>query len=255
MLFEMGPLRREHIQALLFTPGGASRAQVRLTRLYQNKYIDKLPGRPMNSPDVYFVSRRCWRALNILDKGYGEAGVKDRLRPPGKVPHALLVNECRIAFILGAKALGFELKEWRDELDLGWMGKQYGMVPDGYFPIQRPTVEGPKTACFFLEVERSKASGRAITERLVKYRDFYRSGEFGKRFGSKALRVLMVLATQDTARPVRRMQAFIKIAEANHASLFRFITLDEFRDQSYMDALTSPVWRRPGEAKPVALFE
>jgi hypothetical protein len=164
------------------------------------------------------------------------------------------VNECRIAFTLGAKALGFEVKEWRDELDLGWMGKLYGHVPDGYFRIQRTTAEGPKTACFFLEVERSKQSGRKVTERLTHYRDLYRSGDFEKRFGFKALRVLMVLATQDNPRPVRRLQTLMKLAEATQASVFRFITLDEFRTRSAVEVLSAPVWYRPGKVEPVALF-
>jgi hypothetical protein len=64
----------------------------------------------------------------------------------------------------------------------------------------------------------------------------------------------MVLATQDTARPVRRMQTFVKIAEANQATFFRFVTLQEFKDRSAVETLTSAIWCRPNMASRVALF-
>lgn len=61
-VLKMGPVRRDHLQRLFFTPGAASRCQRRLTLLYQNRYLDKLAGQPVNAPDVYFISRRCTRA-------------------------------------------------------------------------------------------------------------------------------------------------------------------------------------------------
>lgn len=151
-----------------------------------------------------------------------------RLRTPGRVAHGLLVNDCRVSLTLAAPAAGYELLEWQDELDLGWMGTEAGFVPDGYFKVRRPTPAGAKTAAFFLEVERTARSGSAISYRLSHYQDYYRGGKYEAGFGTRVLRVLMIIAINETERPTRILAAMVKRVAALGATFFRFTTLAEF---------------------------
>ncbi len=48
-----------------------------------------------------------------------------------------MMNECRIALTQAVRAAGFELVEWKGEVDLAWMGAEVGFVPDAYFKIRR----------------------------------------------------------------------------------------------------------------------
>lgn len=254
-LLQIGPLRRDQIQELRFSKGGASRCQRRLTLLWRNRYIDKLPDQPVNAPDVYFISRSCIKGIRYLEQRLGREGVTRRLRTPGKVEHCLMINECRIALTLGVRAAGFELVEWKDEIDLAWMASEVGFVPDAYFKIRRELPDGPKTAAFFFEAERTARANAAVDHRLAAYRDYLRSGRYEARFGTRALRVLMVLATNENQRPVRRMAGVAKRAEVVGATFFRFTTLDEFRGLQPEAALFAPIWRCPGEARSVPLFD
>lgn len=129
-LLKMGPLRRDHIQPLHFTQGGASLCQRRLTLLYRNRYIDKLSDRAPNEPDIHFISRNCSKGIRYLGKVFDPEEVAKRLRSAGKVAHALAVNECRILLTVGVREAGYELLDWQDELDLAWMSGKEKMVPD-----------------------------------------------------------------------------------------------------------------------------
>jgi hypothetical protein len=254
-LLQIGPLRADHIQQLRFTKGGASRCQRRLTLLYRNRYIDKLPDQPVNAPDTYFISRNCSKGMRYLEQRFGVETVARRLRTPGKVEHSLMINECRIALVLGVRAAGFDLVEWKDEIDLAWMGAEVGFVPDAYFKIRRNLLDGPKTAAFFFEAERTARSNSAVDRRLDVYWNYLRSGRYEAKFGTRALRVLTVLATNENQRPMRRLIALAKRAEAAGATFFRFTTMEEFRGLPPEVELFAPIWRCPGEARSMPLFE
>lgn len=79
---------RDQVQRLLFTEGGRSRCQERLTLLVRHRYLDKLPSGRANVPDVYVLSKRCVNGNRFLRSEGLEAEGRQRI-PVAKLQHAL----------------------------------------------------------------------------------------------------------------------------------------------------------------------
>ena len=67
-------------------------------------------------------------------------------------------------------------------------------MPDAYFQIQREVEGEPRTAAFFLELERVTKSSRVLHSKLQRYAEVCYSGRYQQVFGIRALRVLFVFA-------------------------------------------------------------
>ncbi len=250
-----GLATREQVQKLLFTPGGRSRCQHRLTMLHRRRFLDKLPRRAMNMPDVYFVSRKSVNGLRLLRAAGESDPLSLRSLPAAKLEHSLDIVSCRVQILKACGAMGLALTTWLDEDELaGPMGK-WGVVPDAYFQISRPTEVGEKRSGFFLEVERSGKRDRDVLEKFRRYHDYYYGGEFEREFGLKALRVLVLVGADYGLNAARRVLKFAELAARAEVPLMRFATLDGFLALQPHEALNAPIWRRPGSEDLVGLFE
>jgi len=182
LVFWWRALRRDHIQGQLFAGKASSRCRLRLALLHSHRYLDKLPNRPVNDFDVYFVSRHCTKGLRLLEDRWGKDEIRKRLGRVGKLEHTLAVNDVRLRFVLACAKAGYDISLWRDEIDLSQMAGEVGLVPDAYFQIRRTLGGDQKTAAFFLEVEQTTRSRAAIHHKFLRYADFYRSGHYEAMF-------------------------------------------------------------------------
>lgn len=251
---EAGVSTREQIQRLLFSAGGRSRCQRRLTLLYRRRFLDRLPNRYPNVPDVYYLSRRSIHGLRLLRALTGE---QPRVCSPNKVmlPHTLDIVDCRVQIMRACRTSGVSLVRWLNEEELRYMTARDGILPDAYFQLARPANGGmEKRSGFFLEVERSGKADRALTEKLRRYGAFYYGGGFEQRFGLRALRVLWLIGSEYGIEPDRQIDRMAKLAEAAGVTFLRFAALGAFLATPISDLLTRPDWRQPRSEGLVPLF-
>ena len=123
---------RVQLQQMFFSAGARSRCQRRLTLLYRNRYLDKLPGRLVNEPDVYHVSGRCVRGLRLLRTLSPGDAVGPRLIRPGLVPHTLDVASCRVAIVRACQPSGHQLCLWAGEQHLASRVQPLGLLPENW---------------------------------------------------------------------------------------------------------------------------
>lgn len=244
---ETGVATREQVQRLLFSEGGRSRCQERLTLLVQHLYLDRLEGRRANGPDVYMLSRRCVNGHRLL-RAEG-LDIRNQRIPEAKLQHALDIADCRVQFVRGAAASDASVVRWLNEDELSALTVRHGVLPDAYLQLLRTTPAGERRSSFFLEVERSGKAERLWREKFRRYGEFYYGGTFEQLFGSRALRVLVLVAGEFGARPGRIIERLADMAGELRVTFLRFAPLQDFVALGADAALTAPIWRRPGSAE------
>jgi hypothetical protein len=240
---------------LLFSPGGRSRCQRRLTLLYQHRFIEKLPGRAPSSPDVYSVGREAVQGLRLLRTASASRDLLRRTRRVGQLEHVLAVNDVRCRIARAARERGLELPEWRDQGELARFGREIGVIPDGYFVLRRQLEDRVGTAAFGLEVERSPRGPEAMLRKYRRFADFYRSGAYEKAFRRRSLRLLVVVSSVTVAAELswaRRLSVLAKNAGLEFglfASSRELLSLDPAR------LFEAAIWVRPAGETRSALGE
>lgn len=250
----VGVSTRDQVQKLFFAPGSRSRCQRRLTLLYRNRYLDRLAGRGPTTPDVYCLTRRCTNGIRLL-----RAGALDmpKLRPPSstRLQHVLAIISCRVQVARACMDTGIELVRWLDERDLIDLVTNEGIVPDAYFQLARIDSAGEKRFCsYFLEVERSGKSERALKEKLRRYGRFYYEGRFEDRFGARALKILWLLDGEFGVPPDRQLRRLAEFAAEENIALVRLAPLAAFVGIAASDALSTRLWLKPGRVGLCPLF-
>ncbi len=243
---------REQVQRLLFTEGGRSRCQERLTLLTRHRYLDKLPSGRANMPDIYVLSKHSVNGNGLLRTEGVDVHARQRV-PVAKLQHALDIVSCRVVLTKACRATGVKLFGWRDEDELMPLTLRHGVLPDAYFQVARGTEEGERISSFFLEVERSGKSERYWREKLRRLGKFYYGGEFERVFASRALRVLVLVSDDygaDLTRAIRRLD---RLAEDTRVTFLRFTSLSAFVEQGD-HVLTHPIWTRPGDQSLSSLY-
>lgn len=251
----VGVTTREQVQKLFFGHSGRSRCQERLTLLVRNKFLDRLAERNVNAPAVYCLSRRSLNGLRLLRCDGQTIGTKHQRTSPARLQHTLDIVSCRVQLIRGCADAGMSLLRWLDEEELMPMTVRAGIIPDAYFQVVRRTSGGEKRSAFFLEVERSGKSERALKEKLRRYGEFYYGGRFEQAFGTRALRVLFLVGENFGIRPGQQIQRLAELAQDLGVTFFRFAPLRSFIEASAPDVLLGSIWVRPGASQLCSLFE
>jgi hypothetical protein len=127
-------------------------------------------------------------------------------------------------------------------------------LPDAWFQIERPTPDGPRRAGFFLEVERSGKSERALEEKFRRHGAFYYSGDYERLFAARSLRCLVIVGSDYGIRPRQQISKLSAICQSLGITLVRFADLEELNSLRPEAWLTAAVWRAPGCSQTVALF-
>ncbi len=252
---EVGIATREHIQAVFFGSGGRSRCQHRLGLLFGNRYVDRLPRRYPNEPDTYYLSRRSVNGWRLL-RAAGIVGHVHASRvSPTRLQHSLDLVSCRVQMTLACRQAGFNLLTWLHTRDLVHLTSTAGIVPDAFFRIARSNPDGEeKKSAFFLEVERSDKSERALTEKFRRYGEFYYGGGFERKFETRALRVLVLIGSDYGIVPERRVEKLARLAERTDVTFLHFAPLATFLRTRAADVLRDAIWKRPGTEGWVGLF-
>jgi len=214
-----------------------------MTAAWRSGFLDKLRDRPVNRPDVYFLSAGAPKGLALLEDILGDGATRNRLRRPPALEHALAVNEFRARLEYAAERSHLRVDAWKDELDLAELASE-GIVPDASFQVVRP--QGAR-AGFLVESELSPVSRRHWRSRLKKYAEFY----YGRRkyeavFGLRSLRLLVVT---DGPR-----LSILEEAERLEFTPLRLTTWGQVREVAPGELLSAPIWRKPLEADLVALY-
>lgn len=253
-VFEAQVSTREQLQRLFFTAAGRSLAQRRLTLLYRNRYLDKLARRPVNAPDIYYVSRRASRGLRLLRQWDMAEIAQPRSIPSAKVDHTVALVDCRIAFVQAARMMGYTLPVWFREDQLVGRMEAHGIIPDAYFQLVRTGTEGERKSSFFLEVERSAKSDKALEQKFRRYGDLYYGGAYEAQFGARALRVLALFGSDYGINPQRQIARCLAIARRLDVTMLRFATLEAFLSVPPERLLTQRIWYQPKDEGLSALF-
>jgi hypothetical protein len=250
----VGMSTREQLQRLFFGPGSRSRCQHRLTLLYRNRYLDRMAGRLVNMPDVYCLSRRSYNGTRLLRADGSNEPVRLPHLSMANLHHTLDVVSSRVQITRACVDGPLALCRWLGEDDLQELMLRSGIRPDAYFQLARSTPEGEKRSAFFLEVERSDKSERALRDKFRRYGLFYYGGRFEQLFGGRALRILVLVAASHGIRPERRIERLVWLAEQADVTVVRFAPLAVFLGTLPQDVLTAEIWRRPSQPGLSALF-
>ena len=256
-------------QAYLQRPGAdrlpISRAcTARLRLLYDEGLLEKQEPATRASegkaPSRWFLSEQGRSYVATLTKKKPTEVGKLDLKKAGEafLVHLLRTNDIRIAITLAAEQPGFEIVEWRDDLELRRFhsrasekvtaeirGKEvtFGVVPDGYFWLQVPP---DKHGHFFVECDMgtvvemySQAGLKDWRRKVIGYGLYYKNRySIAYPEAQKSLRILVVTVSQTRLNNMKAVTA--KVA-GNGAHRYYFTTFERLMTGS---ALTDPIWER-----------
>jgi hypothetical protein len=253
---DMRFLTRDQVQELLFSPSTASYCKRRLALLYHNAYLDRIYVPSLNtfgttkaiytlaSKGASIVARD--RKVEVRELGWRS---RHNDRELYFLKHALSINDFRIRLTSAARERGLSLA-WTDERALRRRemkdyvddpvrhGRRLAVVPDGYFTLD----DGERTSAFALEIDRATVEEKPFKQKVRGYGEWKVSGTYERRYGTKSLRVLWVVA--DVTRDSTRLERIKRWAEAEGGrSLFWFAMLDDLTPETI---LTAPVWQKAG---------
>lgn len=253
LVHRYGAVRADQVQRVLFSPGAASRCQLRLTYLVQARYLDRLLRLRVNDPAIYVLTRRSTAGNWLLRARLGDAAIRRRPRL-GPLDHLLAVNDVRASLERACRDLGWTLRTWQQPEELAPLLESERLIPDGYCQIERLVDGQTRTSAFFLEVERVAKSREVLRSKLERYGALYYSGGYQERFGLRALRLLVVIA--DPYPSAQRPRAVSGCAEADRlgVTFARFAALADMVAGSSVDAVTRPIWLAPGKTEKYSLF-
>lgn len=254
-VYEYRAVTHSQLTQLVFENNHPSVATKRLYALYHNGYLERmfLPARGgvAVSPTVYLLGEKGAHELSLSGKYLNFYWAKDHLKVGTLfLGHTLSIGEFRLQITLACRKAGITLEEWRGERELK---KNYDrvevktstgstfqqpIIPDGYFVLHTP--QGKRH--FVLELDRGTMEGKRFKAKVQGYTEYFKSGAYKDRFGTKSLRVLTVTESQ------RRMKNLKAISErVGGKSRFWFASLDTLtRD----NILSQPVWdvaQRPNQ--------
>lgn len=263
-IYDYRALTAPQIAALFFHADGDrevnARCKHRLRMLYHHGYVfrDEQPSKLSEGrkPLVYFLDSR---GAEFLTGQLGEAIQWDRKDNKVSWPfldHLLATNDVRIAVCLAAVAQGLKINGWVDDKALksaqmkdlvAIRGEEGGIqkaavVPDGYFVLDA----GEYVYHHFLEIDRRTVTGEATSfgsrdwaRKVRAYLEYYHSGKYEKRYGTKSLRVMTITTGERRMAHLREITK--KIGRKGDNALFWFTT---FEHATTAQILTEPIWQR-----------
>jgi hypothetical protein len=249
----IGCATSDAVQDLLFGRW-RSRVTARLRGAFDHRYLNKLRGRAVNEPDVYYLSPSARRGWAIAEQALAPAG-----RKPVSLPHRQRLDETLMMARLfarlfrAARDTGLAVAEWRTERELRSLPSLKRVIPDGYLRVARGAGRDAKGASFLLELERSDKALAYWEEKLRHYVALYESGRYQSEFGTQSLRILIVLDGRAAGRA--RLRGLADAASRQEATMVRLAFWSELRTSRPIDVLGGPLWLRPGYQAPASLFK
>jgi hypothetical protein len=249
----IGCVTVDAVQDLLFGRW-PSRVTARLRGAFEHRYLNKLRGRAVNEPDVYYLSPSAGRGWAIAESALSVEG-----RKPASLPHRQRLEETLMMARLFARLFraardnGLIVAEWRTERELRALPSLKRVVPDGYLRVARGAGRDARGASFLLELERSDKALAYWEEKLRHYVDLYESGRYQSEFGTQSLRILIVLDGRAAGKA--RLRGLADAALRQEATMVRLAPWSALSASTPKVVLAGPVWTRPGCQEPDALFK
>jgi len=249
----IGCATRDAIQDLLFGRWGA-RATARLRGAFEHRYLNKLRGRAVNEPDVYYLSPSAKRGWAIAESTLAAEGRKPASLPhPRQLEETLMMARLFARLFRATKDADFTLIEWRSERELRALSSLSRVVPDGYLRVARGAGPEAIRASFLIELERSDRAIAYWEEKFRRYVDLYEWGSYEREFGTPSLRILIIL--DRSAAKGARLRALAGAAHRQEATMVRFSIWSALKECPPKDVLLGRLWAQPESQEPVALFE
>jgi hypothetical protein len=254
-------LTQIQITKLFFTRPNT--AQRRLSLLFDHEFLsrDFLPvrGGIMTSPILYSLGKQGARVLT-QELGYTNIQIKSETKRTGQefLEHLLAVNEFRITVTLACEQFGFPIHTWLGQHDMranpdkvtiqnkNEGTTQQALIPDSYFVIQVPQGTENKKAYFFLEYDRGTEPLDTLKQKVRMYSTYIESGGYENRYGTKAVRILMVAQGKQRVRNLKKLTETIQ-----PSTRFWFAALPDLKPEN---VFTEPIWYVAGREEQVALI-
>lgn len=251
-IHEFTLLTREQIQRLEFSPSTASACKRRLTLLYHNGYVGRLPLPIRNAYGaaraIYFLERAGEQAL--AHAGLIEERSERFRRPeaPGELflHHRMDIADVRVAFTVAARLHGHALNWW-DEAALrsrsafratGSGAHAAALLPDGYFTLGN----GAAMDGFAVEVDRATVPEERMRRRYIAYGELAATGAYRGSLPCDSLRVLTIVTDGDATRRLGRLKRLCE--SVGGRSLFWFADRERL---NAADVLEAEAWFVAGE--------
>jgi Replication-relaxation len=231
---QIGMLNARQVQTLSFSLDNYTACKRRLTKLYRYGVLKRLERGSINDPYIYYLKKA---------------------PSPSLLEHNLGVSEIYVRVARASQELGWDLTCWMTPETLQpLLAGRARLAPDAYFRIEREVAGEAKNAGFFVEYERNIQRRAVLVHKLTRYADLFASGSYRQLFGIRGMRVLIVYADDFSVPAARRVESGVTVAEQLDVTLAYFSSLAVLTSAHPVDLLTAPLWRRPGEPSPVALY-
>lgn len=244
-------LSREQIERLFFQNDKSSKetttrkANKRLSKLTENGLLERLykPVTVGKSPAVYSIGKQGYQLLSkVLEQDKRNLVFKKKANKVEFLflEHNLGIAEFRVCLELALRNnpeidLLFwrrESKELNDRVLDPRKRKYLPVTPDAFFGLQTNLGR----SYFFLEVDMATQEHRRITRKIIAYREYWKKGLYGQKYGFNSFRVLFVTTTE------RRLNNLLKTAEKTGAkNMFLFATQSDITEGRIFDS----IWMSP----------
>ena len=254
-VYENRFLRRDQIQRLHFADASTIACCVRLKKLYENHFLDRV-GRPaasVKSQAVYALDKRgadvVAAALEINRHKIKWSRASNRVEWLF-MEHTLAVSEfkvCLDAALAGRREeLLFYQRGDRSHLRrisvTGAKKKCFVVAPDAFFGIQT----GRGKCIFFLEVDMGTETLSRFTEKVVAYKRYWKSRQYTEEYGFNNFRVITVCESKRRLDNLRQTTGNV-----GGRWMFLFTTFQTIHEN---DPLGS-IWLSPVSDSPISLLE
>jgi len=256
VVYENRFLRRDQIQKLFFSDTSLPACNMRLKKLYEHKFLDRLykPVAVGSSQAVYALDKKgALIVAKLLEMPLSDMNwSRDHNRVEFLfMEHTLAVSEFKISLDLAlVKSTSADLifyqrgdKSLVSRVPDPTGKKKYLVVsPDAFFGIK----DFAGNSYFFLEADLGTETLSRFAEKIIAYKQFWKLGQYSQKYGYKNFRVL-TMAESD-----RRLTNLIDATrKAGGKNMFLFSTFGE------IDRLTplGRIWLSPLSNLPINLLE
>lgn len=248
-------MRRDQIQRLYFPRASLPAVNMRLKKLYEHRFLDRL-SKPVaigSAQAVYALSGKgAVTVASILGIDISQVVWK---RDHNRVEflfleHTLAVSEFKVNLDLALKAnkdpkLAFYQREERSlqarVADPRGIKKYLVVAPDAFFGLQ--TAKGK--SYFYLEVDLGTESLKRFSEKVMAYKEYWRSGRYTANTGFNHFRVLTVAESE------KRLRNLIEATRMTGGKkMFLFTTFDQIKTAGPL----SKIWLSPISQTPTSLL-
>lgn len=254
-VFDYRYLSRSQIQEL-FDINTATRINIRLRKLYDNKFLDRYykPVLLGSSEAIYTLGLNACSVIAEKNKlEIEEVKRRRRLDQISKskfFEHNMIVNDFRIKLLNDLKSTNsISSIRWEDARDCEVKfeyrkdGKNVisSIKPDGYVEYLYQN----KIYSFYVEIDLSTSSHSKLKEKIDNYIQFKKNNLFNQKKGRHNFYILFIAKTQARSNNLHQVLSHFD------TDIFWFTYLDQFENNLLFD----PVWLRSSQSGVRSIFQ